>query len=324
MLGCGEVVEVEDAGVIEVVTTAGMVTELVERIGGEQVRVTGLMGPRVDPHSFEPVLSDTRLLRGAEVVFYVGLNFEGRMVKSLERLERRGRGGQLEVKAVAVSDGIEREQLQRFGATGQGGEYDPHVWGDPRLWAKCAEKVAAELGRLRPQYGEEFAQRARALGDEFEALHEWGMNRVNDLPEGQRVLVTSHDAFRYFGGAFGLEVRGVQGVSTEAEIGLRERANVVEFMRERGVRVVFAETSVNPRGLQSVAREAKVRVSDYRLFSDSMAERGKMERWRGEDYDLGTYEGMLKHNINVIVDEIGKEGMVGLVSRGDSGRNGGR
>ena len=277
-----------------VATTTTMVTDMAKRIGGDRVEVRGLMGPGVDPHNYVPKLADTSLLEKADVVLYSGLHLEGRFQESLEEMAKRGRN------VVAVTDGIPITSLL---APQEGfiGTKDPHVWGDPLLWADAITPAVEALGKADPAGAEEYKKRGEEYRREVTELSEWVKKQIFQLPENQRILVTSHDAFFYFGRAFGLEVRGLQGVSTAAEAGLKDRANLVNFLREHQVKTVFPETSINQKGIAAVAAEAGVKISSDALFSDALGTPGDTETVDGVTYDKGTYTGMIRHNVNSIV-----------------------
>lgn len=280
-----------------VVATTTMVADLARQIGGERVEVHGLMGPAVDPHSYVPRLSDTGLLERADLILYSGLHLEGRFQSTLEAMKKRGRA------VVAVSSGVPDELLLAPQMQFEGAK-DPHFWGDPALWIHAIEPVAAGLEAIDPSGAEEFRSRAAAYRAELEQLSAWARAQVESIPEERRVLATSHDAFFYFGSAYGFEVRGLQGVSTAAEAGVRDRTSLVEFLRERGVRTVFAETSVNSKGIAAVAAEAGAKVSSRELFSDALGMPGDTFEVDGRRYDRGTYIGMMVHNINTIATEL--------------------
>lgn len=284
-----------DNAALQVVTTTTMVTDLVRIVGGERISVQGLMGPKVDPHSYQVTFADTAALRGADLIFYSGLHLEGKIQELLEHRARK-KGG-----VFAVTDGIDKadllkpqEELQDY--------YDPHVWGNPMLWAQCLESVVEALCRADPAGAGAYRQRGEQYRVQLQALHAWVLGRVAEVPAARRVLVTSHDAFYYFGKTYGFEVRGLQGVSTNSESGLRDRANLVEFIRARGLRTIFPESSVNDKGIRAVADEAGVSVSEEELFSDAMGSPGDMVSLHGETYDKGSYIGMIKHNVNTVVD----------------------
>lgn len=277
-----------------VVATTTMVADLARVIGGDRINVQGLMGPGIDPHNYVPKLADTRLLENADVVLYNGLHLEGRFQDTLEAMAKRG------ANVVAVSDGIDPTKLLAPQEDYQGTK-DPHVWGDPRLWSATIDTAINALIKADPEGAEEFRKRGEAYRADLEALMQWSQEKIATIPEDKRVLVTSHDAFFYFGRAFGFEVRGLQGVSTATEAGIKDRANLVAYLRSQGVRTVFAETSINAKGISAVASEAGVSVSEKPLYSDALDAPGNTDTVDGETYDRGTYTGMLKHNVNAIV-----------------------
>ena len=286
---------VGESGKPLVVTTATMVTDLVRVIGGERIELRGLMGPGVDPHNYQPRIGDSGLLDDADAVFYCGLHLEGKLQDSLEKLAQRRE------HVHAVTDGIPKEKLLAPQEDFEG-HYDPHVWGDPALWVDTVDLVVKGLSALDPDGAEEFATRGTAYKEALRELRSWADARVAEVPEEKRVLVTSHDAFFYFGKGFGFDVRGLQGVSTVSAGGLRDRAELVSYIKGRGLRTIFAETSVDPKAIAAVAGEAGVTVSKEHLFSDAMGEPGDVVEFGGEQYDRGTYLGMIKHNVNAIVE----------------------
>jgi manganese/zinc/iron transport system substrate-binding protein len=277
-----------------VVATTTMASDLAKAIGGDRVQIRGLMGPGVDPHNYVPKLADTGLLEKADVVLYGGLHLEGRFQSTLEAMAKRGRN------VVAVTDGIDPSKLLSP-QEGFEGTKDPHVWGDPLLWLQTVDTAVDALSKADPEGAPEFRERGDAYKKELEALAAWATAKFSVLPKEKRVLVTSHDAFFYFGRAFDFDVRGLQGVSTAAEAGLKDRSDLVEYLRKQGVKTVFSETSLNAKGISAVAAEAGVKVSEEALFSDALGAPGDLETVDGETYDKGTYIGMLKHNVNAIV-----------------------
>ncbi len=277
-----------------VVATTTMVQDLARQIGGDRVEVEGLMGPGIDPHNYVPKLGDTRLLEKADVVLYSGLHLEGRFQSTLESMAARGRN------VVAVSDGVPPGKLLAPQEDFEGTK-DPHLWGDPDLWAQVIGPVVKALSAADPEGAEFFRERGEAYRAELITLAEWAHAELETIPADRRVLVTSHDAFFYLGRAFGLEVRGLQGVSTAAEAGVRDRTELVAFLKQRRVKTVFAETSLNPKAIAAVASEAGVAISDESLFSDALGEPGDTFEDGGVTYDRGTYVGMVRHNVNAIV-----------------------
>ncbi|MGB2402901.1 MAG: metal ABC transporter solute-binding protein, Zn/Mn family [Akkermansiaceae bacterium] len=278
-----------------VVTTTTMVTDMVQIIGGDRIMVQGLMGPGVDPHSYQVTFRDTAALQQADVIFYSGQHLEGKMQKVLEkRAQKHG-------FVFALTDGIDEGSFL-MPEEDFDGYYDPHVWGDPKRWAQCIKVVVDGLSAVDPDGTADYQQRAKNYHQELQALDKWVRQRIASVPSSQRVLVTSHDAFHYLGEAYGIQVKGLQGISTNSESGLKDRAELVAFIKQRQLKTIFPESSVNAKGIKAVAAEAGVQVSESELFSDAMGKPGDVVELHGERYDKGTYIGMIKHNVNTVVD----------------------
>ncbi len=277
---------------IRVVTTIGMIHDIAEQVGGGRVAVTGLMGPGVDPHLYKASEGDVARMAGADVIFYNGLHLEGKMTEVFERMKAR-------ILTVAVTDGIDRALLLR--PPEFEGAYDPHVWFDVTLWMKAVDRVADTLVEIDPKHGDAYRRNAEAYLGKLSELHGYVKGRSNDVPAPIRVLVTAHDAFNYFGRAYGFEVRGVQGISTAAEAGTADIQALAEWIVERRIPAVFVETSVSPRtveALQEAVRSRGFRVEiGGNLYSDAMGNPGTPE---------GTYIGMVRHNIDTIVSALTK------------------
>lgn len=284
----------EDDGKPLVVATTTMVADLVQRIGGDDIRLEALMGPGVDPHLYRSSPSDVTKLNRAKGIFYNGLLLEGRMQDVLERLKKQGK------PVFAVTDAIPKEQLL---APDDEGHPDPHVWGDAELWIHALGAVEAGLSEIVPEAAERLAERAAAYREALVELDRWATERVLAIPENKRKLVTSHDAFSYFGRAYGIEVVGVQGISTASDPSMADRTRMVDFIKQHQIAAIFVESSVSPALIEQIARDAGVRVGGQ-LFSDAMGQPGDMETAHGETYDLGTYTGMLKHNVNTVVEAL--------------------
>lgn len=280
---------------IQVATTTTMVTDLVKQIGGDRIEIAGLMGPGVDPHLYKPAVADGLKLRNAAAIFYSGLMLEGRMSDLFARM---GRGGK---KVYPVTESIPEKSLlepEEFE-----GHWDPHVWGDPVLWSKCVNTVVEGLSAADPAGKSGYAKRGADYKKQLAELHEWAKKRIAEIPESRRVLITSHDAFNYFGRAYGLEVIGVQGVSTVNQAGLADIAKTVDFIKGRGVKAIFIESSVSPAVIERISKDAGVKIGGE-LFSDACGAPGQMESGGGERYDVGTYIGMIKHNVNTVVEAL--------------------
>ncbi len=292
LLGVGSVAA---APKVTVATTTTMVTDMVRQIGGDRVEVRGLMGPGVDPHLYKPAASDSLKLNRAKAIFYSGLMLEGRMSDLFARMGRRGK------KVYPVTEGIPKASLQE--PEEFEGHWDPHVWGDPRLWAKCVDVVVEGLSAVDRAGAAQFKTRGAAYQRELTELHAWAQKRIAEIPKERRVLITSHDAFNYFGKAYGLQVVGVQGVSTASRAGLADVAKTADFIRQRGVKAIFVESSVSPAVIERISRDAGVKIGGE-LFSDACGKPGQMESGGGGTYDVGTYIGMIKHNVNTIVEAL--------------------
>ena len=280
---------------INVVTTSTMVTDMVKAVGGTRVNVVGLMGPGVDPHLYKPASGDVVKLQRAKVIFYSGLMLEGRMSDLFFRMSRAGK------KVYAVTESIpEKDRLEppEFD-----GHWDPHIWGNPSLWSKCVSTVVEGLSDVDPDGKNYYANQGAKVEKSYNDVHNWGLKRISKLPKKQRILVTSHDAFNYFGKAFGFQVVAVQGLSTVTEAGLADIAKMVDFIQEKNLKAIFIESSVNPAAIQRISKDANVKIGGE-LFSDACGNPGDMHESQGEKYDVGTFVGMVKHNINTIVNAL--------------------
>lgn len=268
-----------------VVTTTNLIRDVVDRVGGDDIRVTSLMGPGVDPHVYRATPRDFRRMEESDIVLFNGLFLEGRLAEILGRQGERAR---------AVTGSIPRDRL--IEAVDFGGSYDPHVWFDAELWAFVAEDVREALTKLLPEQEEAFRERTDAYKRELHELHLYAMQRIQGIPEERRVLITAHDAFRYFGRAYGIEVRGLQGLSTATEFGIQDVSRMVSLIIERNIPAIFIETGVSTRAIESVLAGVREREHEVRLggslYSDSMGAIGTPE---------GTYTGMFRHNVDTIV-----------------------
>ena len=273
---------------VQVVATTSMVADLAREVGGDRVEVDGLMGPGVDPHLYRPRESDVARLVGADLVLYNGLELEGKMGEVLEQVEGRG------IIAEPVAEVIDPDLL--LAPAEFKGNPDPHVWMDVSLWRRVAGSVADALSALDPTHAETYAANASAYQARLDTLDAWVKEQVQRVPPDQRVLVTAHDAFNYFGRAYGFEVRGLQGISTATEAGTADVRDLAAFVAERRIPALFVETSVSQRSIQAVLQAVRARGSDVRiggsLFSDALGDVGTPE---------GTYEGMIRHNVSTIV-----------------------
>jgi manganese/zinc/iron transport system substrate-binding protein len=273
-----------------------MITDLAEQIGGDRVQVRGLMGPGVDPHLYRASPSDLRSLGSADLVLYQGLFLEASMAQVLEEMGTRG-------PTVAVTRAIRRDLL--LSPPEFEGAWDPHIWSDVSLWRLVALEILDALISVDPDGEEGYRLRHAYLDVALEALDTWIRETVSLLPEERRILVTAHDAFHYFGRAYGFEVRALQGISTVAEAGARDVQELIAFLLEREVPAIFVESSVPRRMLEAVrqgvvAGGGRVRIGGM-LYSDALGTAGTPE---------GTYLGMMRHNVRTIVEALSEREVV--------------
>ena len=172
-----------------------------------------------------------------------------------------------------------------------------------RIWAGCVPLVVKALSVEDPQNSSHYKERGNYLIETLRELHQWSRSRVDSLPEDSRILITSHDAFEYFGESYGFRVVALQGISTATEAGIAERVKLVDFIKKNQIKSIFIESSVSPEAIKSIAEDSGAKIGGE-LFSDAMGQHGDIEKSNDEEYDLGTYQGMLKHNINTIVEAL--------------------
>jgi manganese/zinc/iron transport system substrate-binding protein len=276
----------------DIVTTTTMVTDLVRTLVGDDLRVQPLMGPGVDPHLFKPGQADIQHLQQAAVVIYSGLHLEGKMSDILERLAGQGR------KVYALADALTEADL--LSADGQ---HDPHIWGDAALWSKCLAHCAEKLSAAYPDKAAAISARATAAAVALTEAHARLQAAANSLPKEKRVLVTSHDAFRYFGRAYGFEVIGVQGISTVSEAALADMARIIDLVKQRGVKAIFVETSVAKATIERISKDTGAKIGGE-LFSDALGPPGELRDLGGRKVDTGTVAGMLEANMHTVVEAL--------------------
>lgn len=289
LAGCGEKADGARPGKIRVVATTGMVADLARNVGGEHVTVTALMGAGVDPHLYKASARDLDRLRGADLVLYNGKGLEGKMGDILVKFARKK-------PVVAVTDAIadsrllEPEELE--------GHYDPHVWFDVALWAETLDVVAKGLAEADPGRAEEFRRNAERYKKELQQLHAEVKEQLASIPKERRVLITSHDAFRYFGRAYDLEVRGLQGISTVDDPGVKDVRDLAAMIVQRGIKAVFVETSVSPKAIEAVkewaGKQGHAVTIGGTLYSDAM----------GDTPPDDTYVGMVRSNVRTVVNAL--------------------
>lgn len=272
-------------GKLAVLATTGMIADAARIVGGENVEVTALMGPGVDPHLYQPTARDQGKLKSAQLILYNGLHLEGKMVEIFESLAKQKH-------VVAVSCGISHDRLLSWKTSG--GMRDPHIWFDVRLWQEAVRSIAHAYAESDPPHAQDYERRAASYLAELDSLDDYCHRRAGELSENERVLITSHDAFHYFGRAYGFEVVGIQGISTDTEAGLKAITDAVDFIRRRGVRAIFPETSVPRAAIERVAKDSQARLGPE-LYSDALG---------SPDSSAGTYAGMIRTNIDNIVNAL--------------------
>jgi len=275
---------------INIVATTGMISDAVKNIVGDSAEVLSLMGPGVDPHLYKVTQSDIKKLMNADVIFYNGLHLEGKMGEILEQMSQNK-------PVIAVSDGLTKEQLR---ATSEfQGNYDPHIWFSVQLWADVVKFIGKNIAEIDKDHADFYDTNTTKHVEELNLLHSWTQKQVNIITEQQRVLITAHDAFGYFGRAYGMDVKGLQGLSTAAEYGLKDVTNLVDFITENKIKAVFVESSVSDRSIKAVIEGCKNKnhniVIGGTLYSDAMG---------AANTDEGTYIGMVKYNVTTIVEAL--------------------
>lgn len=277
---------------INIVTTTGMIADAAEKVGGDRVQVTALMGPGVDPHLYKASEGDVTRMIHADLILYNGLHLEGKMTDVFARMQRR-------IETVAVAEAIPEDSL--LAPPEFKGAHDPHIWFDVRLWQLCVGKIRDTLVEMDSLHAAGYRSRAAAYLEKLSGLDRYVLQQAVRVPAPQRVLVTAHDAFNYFGRRYRFEVRGLQGISTASEAGTADIQKLADFIKERQIPAVFVETSVPQRYIEALQAAVKSRGFNVKiggsLYSDAMGEPGTPD---------GEYTGMVRHNIDTIVSALAK------------------
>ncbi|MBY0426271.1 MAG: zinc ABC transporter substrate-binding protein [Cytophagales bacterium] len=270
-----------------VVCTTGMIADAARNIVGDKMEVTALMGSGVDPHLYKASQSDLYAITNSDIVFYNGLHLEGKMTDIFEKFGRQK-------VVVAVADGISKNKLRLLDANA--GTYDPHVWFDVSIWKDCVKQMLPAINKLDPKNKAYYQANAEAYLAKLDSLHEQVKIQIASIPADQRVLITAHDAFGYFGQAYQMEVKGLQGISTLSEFGLKDITDLVNDISNRKIKAVFVESSVPNRSIEAVLEGCQKKGHQVQLggtlYSDAMGQEGTPE---------GTYIGMVSANVAVMV-----------------------
>ena len=290
VIGCQDASQNESQGKPKVVTTTGMIADAVLNVAGDSLQVEALMGPGVDPHLYKATQGDLKKLSQADLVFYNGLLLEGKMGEVLKKLDR--------IKPViAVGNAIDTSLL--LASPLYPDAFDPHIWFDVALWKQVVNKINESLQEFDPANAAYYRQNASRYLQRLDSLHQEVARQIAEIPADQRVLITAHDAFEYFGRAYSIEVRGLQGLSTLTEFGLKDITDLVQFIIDRNIKAVFVETSISERSIQAVVEGCQKRGHQVRiggsLYSDAMGASGTPE---------GTYIGMVNANVQTITQAL--------------------
>lgn len=282
---------------IDILCTTGQVAEILQRVGGKHVNITALMEYDVDPHLFNPRHEHVELLAQADAIFYSGLHLEGRMADIFVQRARTQ-------PTYAVTEGIVSRGDERLREPPEfEGMHDPHVWHDVSLWSECVHDVEEILCELDPEHEDDYETNAHEYMDELEELHEFCRAEIAKIPEEARVMVTAHDAFGYFGKAYGLEVFGLKGISSEDEIDLAHQEKIQEMIIRRKIPAVFVESTIAPRAIEALIEPCRAAGWDLKnggeLYADALGKAGS---------EAATYTGMIKHNVKTIVEALTAEG----------------
>ena len=275
---------------LAVVTTTGILADAVKNIVGDAADVQAVMGSGVDPHLYKATQGDLQLLTDAHMIVYNGLHLEGKMGEVLEKLSRYK-------TVVAAAEGIEQSGLRKSAQFKDA--YDPHVWFDVSVWQQVVQHLSSELQKKDPKNAGLYRKNARQYLQQLADLHADVQQKIASIPEQQRILITAHDAFGYFGDAYGIQVRGLQGISTVSEFGLQDVSSLVNFIVDNNIKAVFVESSVSPKAIEAVMEGARDKGHQIKLggtlFSDALGEAGTPE---------GTYAGMVRYNVKQIVSAL--------------------
>lgn len=267
-----------------VLATTSMIGDALNNVAGDKVEVVSLMGAGVDPHLYKATPKDVRMLQDADMIFYNGLYLESKFEEILEKLAKKK-------TVVSVGESLPEESKIKLGE-----EYDPHIWFDVENWIHVVEKITQVMKEKDEKNAATYQKNGEVYREELKKLHESNKTAFQSIPEDQRILITSHDAFSYLAKAYDIEVRGLQGISTSAEFGLKDVQELAQFITDKKIKSVFVESSVSAKGMEAVIQGCKKRghnvINGGELLADAMGKVGTPE---------GTYIGMVKHNVNKII-----------------------
>ena len=279
---CGKKADSESNGKIKAISIITIINDIVRNIGGDKVEATSICGVGVDPHTYHPKPSDPRLVAQSDIVFINGFGLEHWMEEMI-----KSAGGNK--KVTTVTEGITPLTDEKgFG------DPDPHAWFNVEYVKTYAQNIAKSLSEIDPANSAYYSVNLSAYSSKLDSLNNWAREQISQIPADQRVLITSHDAFRYFGKAYGMEVKGLQGISTESKVRTEDVKLLIDLIKDRKLKSVFVETSVNPKLLEQISSETNAKIGGS-LYSDSIGNEGTEE---------GTYIGAVRHNVKTIVNSL--------------------
>lgn len=277
-------------GPLKVVSTTGQIGDAMRYIAGEHIEHSTLLGPGIDPHTYVATEGDLRTFQQADVIFYNGLHLEAQLERVLEQIGERSA-----TRVVALGDTLDEARLLSWQPEA-GYPHDPHVWNDVQLWKGVVEAIRDTMVEVDPANAESYTTNAQAYLNQLDELDSYIKAQANSLPPERRVIVTAHDAFNYFGRAYGFDVEAVQGISTATEASTADIQALAQIVIERQVPAIFVESTISPRTIEAV--QAAVRAAGMevkvggQLYSDALG---------APDSAAGTYIGMMRSNIDTIV-----------------------
>lgn len=285
---CGGEEEDKD-GKLNVVTTTGQIWDTVRIIGGDKINVINILGPGIDPHTYNPTESDISLISNAELILWNGLHLEAHFPKVLENMPN----------AIKITEDVPRSMLISTSEDVSTSEYDPHIWNDLSIWMLVTKKIRDTLIEYDPENENIYQDNAEELLKNIEKMDNYIKSEIAKIPEGNRSIITSHDAFNYYGKRYGLEMLGIQGISSASEAGTKDIQDLAKLIVNKNIPAVFIETSVSPKLIYALIESVKSKghklVIGGELYSDSLGKPGTIE---------GTYLGMLEHNTDIIVEAL--------------------
>ncbi len=281
----------KENGKLNIVTTTSMITDLVKNVAGDEINLQGLMGSGVDPHLYKASEGDVSKLANADIIFYNGVHLEGKLVEVFEKMQHQN------INTIAIAESIDKNTL--ISSSFFQGNYDPHIWFNIEYWEQATQFIVAKLSEALPEHKATFEANGAKYSSQLKTLKANIISIIETLPKEKRILVTAHDAFSYFGRAFGFEVVGLQGLSTATEAGVQDVQRLAAFIIEKNVKAIFVESSVPKRTIEALQAAVNSKGNNViiggTLYSDALGNAGTIE---------GTYIGMFEYNVNTIVNAL--------------------